>query len=240
MTHNLSRNAISTQIAAISLLVAGASASAHTTIQSQATEATTTYNNLVIGHGCTLADGTKLPVIAQSVVFPTIDPVVTVSDGKWAGSNEVLTISSLAGIPRFIQSKDVFNKQSVKTDSKGNVIGFSSTEGSLDTGMIGLVPFRTGGIAFKAESCIKRLLIKVAIADICEKNKTYNLWIPNATPKFSNPLAHGLGAPATLTINRDLTKNPFKAESNCGNGYDITITPSNRDIDANLPIPGYL
>ena len=55
--------------AAVAALLATAfAAQAHTTIQNQATEGQTTYNHVVIGHGCTAADGSKLPVIAQSVL----------------------------------------------------------------------------------------------------------------------------------------------------------------------------
>ena len=46
----------------------------------------------------------------------------------------------------------------------------------------------------------------------------------------------GIGAPATLTINRNLATNPLPAS--CGAGIDVTMTPSAADITANLPIPG--
>lgn len=213
---------------------------AHTTIQSQVPEGTTTYNNIVIGHGCTLADGSKLPVIAQSVVFPTVNPVATFSTGKMAGSADVFAITTFANIPQLIQSKDIFSKQEEKVDASGRVIGFASSEGSLSPNLHGLVPFRTGGISFNAASCIKKLLVKVAIADICQKKGAANLWIPALTPKYTDPKVDGIGSPATLIFNRDLTKNPFLAASNCGEGYEITLTPSAEDIDANLPLPGYL
>ncbi|CAK0758826.1 conserved hypothetical protein [Gammaproteobacteria bacterium] len=221
-------------------VVAGQNASAHTVIQNPATEATTTYNNLVIGHGCTLADGSKQGVIAQSVVFPTVNPIVTVSSGTFAGNPVPFSQTTLANIPQLIQNKDIFTKQAEKRDAKGNVIGFTNTEGYLDPDLHGLVPFRTAGINFTPDGCAKTLLVKVAIADVCQKNGANNLWIPAVTPKFPDPAVDGIGAPATLIFNRDLVKNPFAAASNCGTGYEITLTPSTEDIDANLPIPGYL
>lgn len=59
----------------LTALAAGASiAHAHTTIQNTLTTSSSTYSNLVIGHGCTDAQGKKWPVVAQSVVFPTVNP----------------------------------------------------------------------------------------------------------------------------------------------------------------------
>lgn len=214
------------------------SAVAHTTIQVQATEGTTTYNNVVIGHGCTV-NGVSIPVIAQSVLFPTVNPIVTVSGAVSETITEnPLSIESFANIAQLIQNRNVFSKQAEKKNAAGQVIGFANTEGSLDPSLHGLVPFRTAGVTFKSNSCAKQLLIKVAIADICTPNGAANLWIPSVTTKYSNPNIDGIGSPATLTINRDLTKNPLP--SSCGAGYTITLTPSPADIDANLGIPGYL
>ncbi len=211
---------------------------AHTTIQVQATEGTTTYNNLVIGHGCTLADGSKIPVIAQSVVFPTVNPKLTVTGTLSGNLENILSVTTYANLPQLIQSKDVFTKQSEKKNAAGNVIGFNSTEGSLDPDLHGLVPFRTGGVSFGKDSCITKLVVQVAVADICQKNGAKNLWIPALTTKFSDPKVDGIGSPASLTINRDFAKNPLAAS--CGAGYSVTLTPSAEDVDANLPLADYL
>ncbi|WP_374353327.1 hypothetical protein [Chitinimonas sp.] len=227
-----------TAIALALLSAACGSAMAHTVVQTQVTEGATTYNNLVIGHGCTLADGSKQPVIAQSVVFPTIKPTAAVTAGAWAGPDDVFSITSLAGVGKLVQSRDIFAKQSSKLDAKGNVIGFTSLDGSLDTSMTGLVPFRTAGISFKPNACATKLIVKLAVADICQKNGARNLWIPALTPKFNDPKVDGIGAAPSLIFNRDLVKNPLPAS--CGTGYELTLTPSAEDIDANLPIPGYL
>ena len=217
-------------------LVATASACAHTTVQVQATEGTTTYNNLVIGHGCTVA-GSALPVIAQSVVFPTVNPKYTVT-GTMSGNPAVVSITTFANVAQLIQSRDIFSRQAEKKNAAGQVIGFESTEGSLGTDLHGLVPFRTAGVGFPADSCATRLVVQIAIADICQKNGAKNLWIPAVTAKYSDPAVDGIGSPANLTINRDLAKNPLPAS--CGAGYTLTVTPSNEDVDANLKITGWL
>ncbi|WP_144289809.1 hypothetical protein [Ideonella sp. A 288] len=236
MTSKFSSLALAATTAAIALTL-GLQARAHTTAQVQASEGTTTYNNLVIGHGCTLANGTKLPVIAQSVVFPTVNPKFTTT-GTFAGNPAVVSITSVANLAQLIQSKDIFSKQKEKTNAAGNVIGFESTEGSLEPSLHGLVPFRTAGVSFPADSCATKLVVQVAVADICQKLGAKNLWIPSVTTKYSDPAVDGIGSPASLTFNRDLAKNPLPAA--CGAGYFVTVTPSAEDVDANLKIDGYL
>jgi hypothetical protein len=219
------------------LLANATAAQAHTTIQNQAFEGQTTYNHIVIGHGCTAADGSKLPVIAQSVLFPTVRPVYSVT-GTMAGNPAVVSIGSLANIAQLIQSKDVFAKQKEKLNAGGQVIGFEGSEGALHPALHGLVPFRTAGITFPADSCAVRLVVRVAIADICQKNGAKNLWIPALTAKYADPAVDGIGSPASLTFNRDLARNPLPAA--CGAGYTFTVAPSAEDIDANLKLDGYL
>lgn len=221
---------------ALALAVLGASAAAHTTVQLQAAEATVTYNNLVIGHGCPTAAG-ALPVIAQSVVFPTVNPRYTVT-GTMAGNPAVVSISTLANVAQLIQNRDVFARQAEKKNAAGQVIGFEGTEGYLHPELHGLVPFRTAGIGFPADSCATRLVVQIAIADICQKNGAKNLWIPAVTPRYGDPTVEGIGSPANLTFNRDLARNPLAA--GCGAGYTLTVTPSPEDVDANLRIPGWL
>lgn len=222
---------------AASWLACSLPAQAHTTIQNQANEGTTTYNNLVIGHGCTLADGSKLPVIAQSVLFPTVNPVYTTT-GTVSGNPAVVSISTFANVAQLIQDRNIFSRQREKTNASGNVIGFESTEGSLDPTLHGLVPFRTAGIGFPADSCATRMIVQVAVADVCQKLGARNLWIPSVTPKYADASVDGIGSPASLSFNRDLAKNPLRAS--CGAGYTLTVTPSAEDIDANLKIDGYL
>ena len=69
-------------IAGLALLLAAGAAAAHTTVRSQATESVTEDNALRIGHGCETPDGANLPVVMQSVVFPTVSPELSASDGS--------------------------------------------------------------------------------------------------------------------------------------------------------------
>lgn len=222
---------------AAALLATGVATQAHTTIQNQAAEGQTTYNNIVIGHGCTAADGSTLPVIAQSVLFPTVRPVYSVT-GTMAGNPAVVSVNGLANIAQLIQSKDIFSRQKEKLNAAGQVIGFESSEGALDPALHGLLPFRTAGIGFPADSCAVKLVVRVAIADICQKNGAKNLWIPALTAKYADPAVDGIGSPASLSFNRDLARNPLPAS--CGAGYTFTVSPSAEDIDANLKLDGYL
>lgn len=235
--HALRLPLVASKLLAFTLLAAVLPSQAHTTIQVQAAEGATTYNNIVIGHGCTLADGSKLPVIAQSVLFPTVNPKYSVT-GTMSGNPAVVSITTLANVPQLIQSKHIFNKQKEKTNAAGNVIGFENTDGSLDPTLHGLVPFRTAGVSFPADSCATRLVVQVAVADICQKNGAKNLWIPALTAKYADPAVDGIGSPASLTFNRDLAKNPLP--TSCGAGYVFTVAPSPEDIDANLKLDGYL
>ena len=223
-------------------------AMAHTTVKAQATEGVTADNALRIGHGCSVPGGSPIPVVAQSVVFPSLSPVVTSSDGTAVASlDAVIVPSSLAGLLRPIQETSIFQSQEVKVDALGNVIGFAAHDGSLAVDLLGRVPFQFAAPKFVATSCAARLLIKVAIADVCSLASSdtvaagkVNLWIPDNGSQYASagkPLGiDGIGSPATLIVNRDLAANPLPPA--CGAGVDVTVTPSAADVDANLAIPG--
>lgn len=242
---------IFTLASAVTLLCgAGQGVYAHTTIKDQATEGATSYNALQIGHTCSLENGKKLPIIAQSVVIPTQSPIVTRPDPSDATktieiplSDVITDAAGLAGKLAVVQDRSIFKKQAVVKDeaTHTNVIAFNSTQGNLDPDFRGLVPFRFTPPTFvksDATHCAKRLLVKIAIADICKRSKpkagTANLWIPSVTSKFTDASIDGIGSPATLTINRKDALDPA-----CGAGYDVTVTPSAEDVDAHLPINGY-
>lgn len=250
MKNNSLKNKLFISLATV-LCGLGSTVYAHTTIQNQISNSSTTYNNVVIGHGCTDENGRKIPVRMQSVVFPTINPVLTegsdnVTVSPLTLANIITSATGLANIPQLIQSNDVFKTQSEKTDASGRVIGFNGILGNLNPTLHGLIPFRTGGISFVENAtasngqCIQKLAVKIGIADICMYNfppqeGMANLWLPNTTTKFPLPMdgngdgtAPRNGAPATLTIN-----NPA-----CPSGQTVTVWPSDEDIDANLIIPG--
>lgn len=234
---------------AAALLAVGSTAFAHTTIKAQATEGVSDDNALKIGHGCETPDGDHIPVIAQSVVFPSASPEISTSDGSVITDlSQVIEQGSIAGLLKPIQDKSIFRSQRVKFDDLENVIGFSAINGSLNVDTPGRVPFQFTAPKFVTTTCAKRLLIKIAVADVClvglnaadslQAGKV-NVWIPANGSKYATALAgfDGIGAPATLTVNRNLTTNPLGAA--CGAGIDVTVSPSAADIEANLPIPQY-
>lgn len=249
MSGIVAKLAIGVQVAV--LCAAGSEVFAHTTVRDQAKEGTAAYNALQIGHGCTdPATSKKLPVIAQSVVFPTLDPIVTRPDPADASKTIPFLLSDaiadplgLAGKADLVQDKSVFARQDEVYDDRGNLIGFYGTKGNLQPNLLGLTTFRFAPPTFVPSDpthCVRRLLIKIAIADICNKNvfpptpASANLWIPSLTAKFADGEIDGIGAPANLVVNRKDALDPA-----CGEGYDVTVTPSPEDVDAHLPIKGY-
>jgi hypothetical protein len=238
-----------TVVAACALLfVLAPSAHAHTTIAVQATEGTRSDNALRIGHGCEDGDEAR-EVIAQSVVFPTDQPVLSASDPNAtpADLTEVIAQGDLAGLARLVQDRSIFLFQAEKRDANGNAIGFVGRSGRLREGLRGRVPFEFTPPSFLADSCVKSLRIQVAIADICvirggriEAGKL-NLWIPDngsaiATRAAANQV-DGVGSPANLIVNRNLATNPLPG--GCGDGIQVTVTPSAAQVDRDLPIPRF-
>jgi hypothetical protein len=227
-----------------SLLAAGA-AFAHTEILNPMTEGVTADNAITIGHGC---EDFGIGVTAESVVFPTVNPQVTASDGSAiADLSQIIVQGSITGLLSTIQNRDIFQQQQLKLDALGNKIGFSGTRGNLTVAWEGRVPFQFAPPKFVATSCAARLLIQVAVADICIRGfeeGIANLWIPDNGSNYAAVAAStystdsdSVGAPATLIINRNLATNSLPAA--CGSGIDVIVTPSPEDVDGNLPIPGY-
>jgi len=247
------------KIAFFSLTAAALTASqafAHDGIKSQLLEGTTIDNAITIGHGCEQVNGTIKPVIAQSVVFPGDSPILTATnpDGSTATApislSDVIEQGGIAGQVDSIQSNDIFTVQKEKVDINGSVTGFYGKSGSLSIESQGRVPFSSGAFNFIQGSCVKKLNIVVAIADICVVTKPtiqagkVNLWIPDNGSiyaiKGKTAGVEGIGFETpTLQVNRDLVANGFDPASNCGDGIDVTVTPSDADINANLGIPGY-
>lgn len=228
------------------LLLAATGAQAHTTVRDQMTEGKSGDTALKIGHGCTTAGGIKRGVIAQSVTWANVNPVITASDSSTISAlSEVITQGSLLGLIKPIQSNDVFAKQGVKVNANSNIIAFHGRDGVLPPTFLGRVPVQVSSVNFEPTSCAKKLLVKVAIADICVATAPtlvegkVNLWIPNNGSSYAtigtSRNIDGVGAPATLTINRDLVANPL--DQACGAGIDVTVTPTAAEVDANLSIP---
>lgn len=228
------------------LLVASQGSFAHTTTLLEMTEGTAIDNAIAIGHGCELLGK---PVVAQSVVFPTLNPIITSSGATpITDLNEVVEGGTLENIADLISSKDIFSLQGEKTNALTNTIGFYGKSGSLPTFALGRVPFQAN--APKLGACVNKLTIEYAIADICDTTKPtikpakVNLWIPANGSQFAikgaNNMVDGVGDPAVMLIKRD-PANPVSTDTQiCPDGaVDVTVTISPEDINANLPIPGW-
>jgi hypothetical protein len=233
---------------AAALGFAASDASAHTTIASAASEGARSDNALRIGHGCEDGDKSR-EVIAQSVVFPTDQPVLSASDPNAtpASLDEVIQQGTLANVAQLVQDRSIFLSQDEKQDENGNVIGFVGKNGRLRDGLRGRVPFEFSALNFVADSCAKSLRVQIAIADICVPGGAalragrVNLWIPDNGSQLAIRAAaegvDGLGSPANLVVNRNLTSNPLPG--GCGAGVDVTVTPSAAQVDRDLPIPRF-
>ena len=147
-------------------------------------------------------------------------------------------------------------------DGKGNVRGWQSWSNSsalleskknalgADISTTGLSPFGINAFAFQPTSCAKTLKIRVAVANWCEKGAAsykspsrVDLWIGHTTPKFNDQVVMPSADPksifwSTLTVNRDLVKNPITKACDQPTDYDtVYIEPSDADIDTYMPIP---
>jgi hypothetical protein len=93
--------------------------------------------------------------------------------------------------------------------------------------------------------------VRIAVANWCKKGPAnadaddrVDVWMGHTTPGFADQRTMpynqadtdaGKSYWPTMTVNRDLVKNPLSVS--CGEGYDLAIEPSDADIDAYLPIP---
>ena len=234
---------LSRYLPVLPLTLSWVSAFAHTEIESQALEGQLSRNAVTMRHGCeSSAGGASLPIIAQSVLIPTVNPIITRSDGKTTTLSAEITASTLESLIEVPQSRDIFNRQTLKTNPLGNAVGFLGTQGRLQTELKGRVPVNFVPISFQKNACAKSLKVEIAIADVCRKTfpphgQSANTWIPRLTKTFTDASNDGMGNPAVLEIHRDLSTNPLPP--NCGSGYDVTVSPSNEDIDAGLIFLGW-
>ena len=222
-------------------LAASPLARAHSAfVPSEITEGTSTEAVLKLNHAC---EESQRPLIALSYLLPTVNPQLTRSDGGEINNlNEVIQNLGFQNLVKPYFDRGLFRRHSLIKDALGNTIGFQSTKGTLPLGFLGQIPLSIGSIYFQSGSCANRIDIKVAGADICRITKTVrvgdaNLWIPGVTPKFRRRNVHGIRSPLTLRVKRDLTNNPLPEA--CGDGFVVTVSHSDEDIDQNLPIPDF-
>ena len=235
---SLSFKNIKLSLAAALLLGAGQSASAHTIIQYSLLSEVAGYSATYTTHGCLNAIP-AVPMVAESVVIPTINPLLSRSDGvpitslgelftKPAshGSNVQIPLTSLAGVFNLQQSRDIFTSQTQLHDAPnagGNVIGWVSTRGNLHLNQFGATPFRMNAIGFSPSSCVRSLQITIADASSCDVNDwpsgnsspetvhpgATNLWLDNTYLSFFGVPIENGAATPVLTINRNTAVNPY-------------------------------
>ncbi|MGR9087324.1 MAG: hypothetical protein ACU841_09665 [Gammaproteobacteria bacterium] len=229
-----------------------------TEIKDEAAELTTHYTGIAIGQGCQddAKSSAPKPVKAMSSVFPNAtdskafkietdgsETPIALSDYIENASGGVISLS-----PGIVQDRSVFKKLTEIVDASGKVRGFDVRSGKLGGDAIGVIPFHVTTPAFKAGTCAKRLLIRIAVANYCNTSRNTNkddradIWMGGTTGMFNDP---GIMPPdfaadpywPTLTVNRDLAKKPLAG--GCGSGFDIAVQPSESDIDTYLPVKGF-
>lgn len=199
------------------------------------------------------------PVVAQSVVFPTVNPILGRTDGvpvvslgdyfattATAAANGGDPWLTVAGKPQLIQSKDIFTQQIEQANADNQTVGWVSTKGYLQVNLHGEVPFRFDTPHFRsvlpnpnpngltaADLCVGALRIWVPVADIAN---------PNNKPPFANSGAGGSGtAGITYNIWVDNTtpglENTAFPPAVIENGAGTTVLTINRDTAVN-PYPG--
>jgi hypothetical protein len=229
---------------------AGQGVLAHTTIRdSSVNEGSRVVTAFQVPHGCeTATDDDFLPVIAQSAVFPNGNSAIAFR----LDTNEAVDLSTAivdgipgAGLvrlnPALIQSNDVFTKLRERTDGTGRVRAFRWTRGSLDTELLGLIPFQITLPAIQPTSCVKSLKVRVAVANYCSESQRAlsraDIWIGRLTRLFDDPRVVSVGFWPTISVNRS-AQNPL--DPSCGGvGFDVAVEPTNADIDGLLRIPGF-
>lgn len=231
-------------LAAAMLAGMGQSALAHTRLEMPTvTEGVRVTNNVTIGHGC----GEKA-IIGTSVVFPDgIDSTITVGGQPHNGP---LTdfVANWGPNVQPLQTRAVFDFVDEKQGPTGNVVGFWSGGGSgMPAHMNAFVPFRVSATNIEPTSCAKSVKFFVSIADICEisgvdalrsgegeAGAVANLWTHNNLGTPYDRVSTTDDGPASLTITRDVTKNPLPGS--CGEGVDVEVRPSAAQINRDMPI----
>lgn len=242
------------RLAAYSVVTAifgsGQAVLAHTTIKdSSVTEGTGVFTAFSIPHGCGTATDLDRPVIAQVAVFPNGNEVIAFrTDTKEPVDLSTVVVGGVSGAgliglsPALIQDNSIYTRLRERTDASERVRAFRWDLGELQHDLLGLVPFRVTAPRILSTSCVNKLIVRVGVSNWCTKNQTgmgrADVWIGRLTPLFDDPAVVSVGFWPTLTVNRDLNKNPL--DPSCGGvGFDVEIQPTDADIDGFLPLKGY-
>jgi hypothetical protein len=142
-------------------------ASAHTSVRSQATEGVTSDNALRIGQGCAVAGRRADTCRRAERGVPHADTLRQRVRRLRRRARHADRAGHAGGLARAIDDTSVFMSHEQKSDALGNSIGFAAYDGSLSADLDGRIPFEFAAPRFVASSCASRLLVKVAVADVC-------------------------------------------------------------------------
>ncbi|MGR9108154.1 MAG: hypothetical protein ACU843_14610 [Gammaproteobacteria bacterium] len=237
---------------------------AHTTFTDRnGVEGSSLRTNMSISHGCADqshvdegGDELILSVMAQAAVFPNLpDSEATIDGTEPPQPISMATVIENANGGRGVldlrvyQDRNIFNTIRVLRDDLNNrhaVRYTNETDGILDFDLpglnvdtAGLVPVQLSFGRFRADSCVKKITVRIPIANYCHDRtgiRRADIWLGILTPVFNDPNIVSVGFWPTVDINR-AEDNPLP--ENCGDGMTVTLQPSVSDIDANLPIEGF-
>lgn len=226
--------------------------------------------------------------LASELVHAYIPGCVTVGHSTTCSSSpSTVPVTSLSGLAQFQGNLGYFKTNISKANgfyARGNkfdaaqiaAMGYSSVAaphhnpvqitwadpmpqlapGVTKSYQSGVVPFY-----FSQNSCARRLVVRLAGADICAAslkpsvteiaaNDSVNFWMGGPTKKFDNVkfslanVAHGIHEnfwiSYTLLV-RDTATNPYPASctDKVKGDYDLVVMPTVREIDTVLPFPGF-
>ncbi|MGG7056209.1 hypothetical protein [Nitrosomonas sp. ANs5] len=240
-------------LAAALVAVAWGNAQAHTRFDINTTrEGTRVDNHVVIPHGCT-----DQPVIGNVTVFPDVStalvdtaPLPNAAIGSDAFTRSDQPASAfVSGVITFrpILSKHVFTMHEIVNDPNGNPIAEWQAGGSSipASNWVAKLPVRVNPINIEPTSCVNRLIVAPAIANICQLTSIHEIngkdsdrldvdfWTaPEAGhPQFDGP---AWNFPAPYIVTRNLETNPLP--ENCGEGITARIYPSAQQLDRDMPV----
>lgn len=199
-------------------------------------------NHIRIPHGCNGSD-----IRAMGIVFPNGNTTAVATDNNEAVDlADHIDSSPVRGVGA-VQDRNIFRRVTeVEADGPfgENVRAIHYTHGRLDNHLIGLVPWNASFPRFKEGSCATKMKVNMAIANYCTRSKTNDnrsdIWIGHFTELFNDPAVVSQSPPnfwPHVVVVRDMENNPLDPE--CGEGFEIEVSPSDEDIDAYLPIKGY-
>lgn len=232
------------------VLIATQGVSAHSNLVTRSVaEGNNTYNSVAITHGCGDETG-EFPVIANSVVFPDgTDSTVTVTDANGDPVAAGALTDYVGGAPavRHVVTRDAFEKNAQAHSRTETPVGVHSWKGYIPAhDSIGLAEMRIGGVQINDLSCAKSVKFEVAVADICKitniagfaSSANVNFWTPVVAGSNFNR-ADGENEPTSFTFTRT-TPMPATDEAGnaCGEGLNVTVTPSAAQLNHDMPIPG--